>query len=566
MSKLNIRRPISSHLSPITTSGTITGRTHEGAPGYARDVKGELFTLGVSLFAGEATFYESAADRNTRFVGLVRQATVTDPVWTAAFLRWLRAEGNIRTASIMGAAAYVKAWGELRCAGGGLPTCQHPVNYWSADGAYCELVGHRLPDAVQIHPRRVVDSVLQRADEPGELVAYWLATYGRALPMPVKRGVADAMVRMGTQRNYLKHDSAERGVRWADVLNLAHPKPRSDNQDHLFGYAVTAPYTADLAPTEDLVMLAARRVLMGVPVASRRAWLTMRSPELVAADLAAAGITWEALAGWLQGPMDAKAWEAIIPSMGYMALLRNLRNFDAAGVADKVADAVAAKLTDPAEVSRSRQFPYRFLSAYLAAPSDRWSHTLGRALDHAVLNVPQLPGSTLILCDMSGSMDSALSDKSQMTRVQAAALFSVALAHRCGFGNVDLVGYASGHFVHSLQMGGSVLKQCERFTNRIGEKGYATYTEAAIRATYGAHSRVIVFTDEQSHDSPERAVPAHIPFYTFNLGGYQFSGHGASGKNNRHALAGLSDATFRMIPLLEDRANGRWPWEDAPTG
>jgi hypothetical protein len=552
MSKLNTRRSISSYLSPIRTEGTVTGRTYEGAPGYARDVKGELFTLGVSLFAGEATFYESAADRNTRFVELVRQATVTDPVWTADFLRWLRAEGNIRTASIMG--------------GGGLPTCQHPVNYWSRSGAGAVCLTHAGPmvNMAEIRPRCVVDSVCQRADEPGELVAYWLATYGRALPMPVKRGVADAMVRMGTQRNYLKYDSAERGVRWADVLNLAHPKPRGENQDHLFGYATTVPYVEGLAPTEDLVMLSERASLMAVPVERRRSYLDLPG---ISERFRVAGITWEALAGWLQGPMDAKAWEAIIPTMGYMALLRNLRNFDAAGVSDKVADAVARKLADPIEVSRSRQFPYRFLSAYLAAPSDRWSHTLGRALDHAVLNIPKLTGSTLILCDMSGSMDSALSDKSQMTRVQAAALFSVALAQRCGFGNVDLVGYASGHFVHSLQMGGSVLKQCERFTNRIGEKGYATYTEAAITATYGLHSRVIVFTDEQSHDSPELAVPAHIPFYTFNLGGYKFTGHGAGGAHaNRHTLAGLSDATFRMIPLLEDRANGRWPWEDAPTG
>jgi hypothetical protein len=50
--------------------------------------------------------------------------------------------------------------------------------------------------------------------------------------------------------------------------------------------------------------------------------------------LAAAGVTWEALAGWLQGPMDKAAWEAIIPSMGVMALARNLRNFDEAGVSD----------------------------------------------------------------------------------------------------------------------------------------------------------------------------------------------------------------------------------------
>lgn len=32
-------------------------------------------------------------------------------------------------------------------------------------------------------------------------------------------------------------------------------------------------------------------------------------------------MTWEAIASWLQGPMDAKVWEALIPSRGYTAPL-----------------------------------------------------------------------------------------------------------------------------------------------------------------------------------------------------------------------------------------------------
>src|SRR3712207_7767035 len=52
---------------------------------------------------------------------------------------------------------------------------------------------------------------------------------------------------------------------------------------------------------------------------------------------------------------------ALAPTMGYMALLRNLRNFDEAGMPDEVAAVVAARLGDPDEVARSRQLPYRFL-------------------------------------------------------------------------------------------------------------------------------------------------------------------------------------------------------------
>jgi hypothetical protein len=56
--------------------------------------------------------------------------------------------------------------------------------------------------------RQIVDSVLQRADEPGEALAYWTATYGRAVPKPVKRGIADAVARLYTQRSLLKYDTA----------------------------------------------------------------------------------------------------------------------------------------------------------------------------------------------------------------------------------------------------------------------------------------------------------------------------------------------------------------------
>jgi len=43
--------------SPVKTASTATGVTFEGAPGYARDRKSELFLLAVTNMVGEATFY-----------------------------------------------------------------------------------------------------------------------------------------------------------------------------------------------------------------------------------------------------------------------------------------------------------------------------------------------------------------------------------------------------------------------------------------------------------------------------------------------------------------------------
>jgi hypothetical protein len=97
------------------------------------------------------------------------------------------------------------------------------------------------------------------------------------------------------------------------------------------------------------------------------------------------------------------------------------------------------------QVRRSRQFPFRFLSAYLNVPSLRWGYALEQALDAATANIPELPGRTLILIDTSASMGQPVSRKSAMTMVQAAALFGLATAIR-NRDRADLYGFADGQF------------------------------------------------------------------------------------------------------------------------
>ncbi|GGS66552.1 RNA-binding protein [Planobispora rosea] len=512
--------------SPISTERTPSGRTHEGAPGYARDAKSELFLLAVSNMVGEDTFYEKAGDRDERFRTLVHRVAVEDGAWMARFLPWLRGVANMRTAPIVAALESVRAR---------LDAGRHGLN------------------------RQLVDSVLQRADEPGEALAYWMARYGRAVPKPVKRGIADAVRRLYGERSLLKYDGDARGFRFGDVIDLVHPAPAADKpwQGELFTHALDRGHDRDKPIPEALTTLRARAELTALPVGERRA---------VLADpgrLAAAGMTWEALAGWLQGPMDARAWEAVIPSMGYMALLRNLRNLDGAGISDEVAARVAAKLADPGEVARSRQLPFRFYSAHRTAPSQRWGHALDRALTLATGNVPSFGGRTLVLVDTSASMSSGgISARSTVTPVQAAALFGVALTARGE--RVDLYGFADGVFRHRIGRGASVLKEVERFCARIGEVGHGTQIADSVRRTYAGHDRVVILSDMQTMSGYHGggvtdAVPAHVPMYGFNLQGYRNAAM-PTGSGNRHEFGGFSDATFRMIPLLETGTGAGWPF------
>lgn len=550
MSRFNTAAAAPAVHSPIATEHTPSTRTAEGGAGYARaDAKSELFLLAVSNFVSTDTFYERAGARDERFERLVRQVAVEDPAWTARFTAWLRGEANMRTASLVAAAEAVRARLTSRAVGNVHPTPEGPAQpMWN---------------------RALIAAACQRADEPGELLAYWTGRFGRAIPKPVKRGLADAAARLYTERSLLKYDGDSKGYRFGDVIDLVHPSPAADKarwQGDLFRHALDRRHQRGNEIPASLATLIERERLMSTPVGQRRD--TLRNhPEL----LARAAMTWESLAGWLQGPMDADAWSAIIPSMGYMALIRNLRNFDEAGVPDSVAMGVAARLADPGQVARARQLPFRFLSAYRAAPSLRWAYPLEQALGLSLANIPALGGRTLILVDTSSSMDEAFSKDGTLRRWDAAALFGLALGHRCA--HADLLSFSStarylgqldGAHVKPfpLTAGESVLRALERWRNGGWFLGGGTATAAAVRATYRGHDRVVIVTDEQAaRDGHEvtAAVPQQVPLYTWNLAGYT-AGHAPSGSRNRHTFGGLTDHAFKIIPLLESGRDGTWPF------
>ncbi|MDT0608895.1 TROVE domain-containing protein [Streptomyces lancefieldiae] len=536
MARFNTRAARPAVHSPVKTTGEKTV-THEGAAGHLRDSKSELFLLAVSNMVGTDTFYEKGGQRDDRYTRLVRQLAIEDPEWTAGLLGWLRGEGNMRTAALVGAA---------------------------------EFAAERLLHGTPGYSRQVIASVIQRADEPGEMLGYWTSRYGRRLPKPLKRGIADAVQRLYTERSLLKYDTDSKGYRFGDVLNLVHASPNAAKpwQGDLFKHALDRRHGGDDAIPEQLAVLRKRANLMSMPVEHRRLFI-----EGNAERLAQAGMTWEALAGWLQGPMDKAAWEAIIPSMGLMALARNLRNFDEAGVSDEVAAQICARFTDPEQVAKSRMFPFRWWAAYKHAPSLRWAHALEQALGHSLTNVPRLKGSTLILVDRSPSMfpgyHFSTPHQSDITLAEQAAVFGAALALRAE--KPTLVEFGGGSKKIDVTKGGSVLKHIEAFGRING-----TDIPAAVKAHWFAHDRIVIVTDEQTRPgwlpsnmwghggmretAIDNLVPKATPVYMWNMAGYK-PGAMPSGKTGRHTFGGLTDHAFRVIPLLESARDAAWPWE-----
>jgi hypothetical protein len=505
--------------SPIVTEAAPAGVTHEGRPGYARDTKSELFLLAVANMVGESTFYEAAGDRDTRYAALIHEVAAADPTWTARFLHWLRTDGNMRSASLVGALEAAKA-----------------------------MVAAKVPGA-----RQIVASVLQRADEPGEALAYWTSRYGRAIPKPVKRGIADRVAELYSEYALLKYDTASRGFRFADVIDLVHPAPARPWQGDLFEVALERRRNRAGEPRDSLPMLAANATL--------RAEAATNPAVLLDVDrLREAGMTWEDVLSLAGDRLDkADVWTAMIPAMGYMALLRNLRNFDQAGVSDTVAAQVAERLADPGQVAQSRQFPFRFYAAHNAVQSLRWGHALEKALAASLANVPVLPGRTLILIDQSPSMFPGgwwtyQATHRDIANADLAKLFGAALALRAS--DATLVGYGHGNYRVPFAPGEAVLRLMGKFRQEGGTDAYG-----AAHDHFDRHDRIVVVTDGENNGhrfgSYEQAgVPRTVPIYTWNIGGYKLAQD--PGGPNRHVFAGLTDAAFRMVPLVEAGRSAGW--------
>jgi uncharacterized protein with von Willebrand factor type A (vWA) domain len=178
--------------------------------------------------------------------------------------------------------------------------------------------------------------------------------------------------------------------------------------------------------------------------------------------------------------------------------------------------------------------PFRYVAAARAAP--RFEPWLDQALAEQVLEQPVLAGRTIILADVSGSMNAALSARSDLMRMDAAATLAsivpgevrvftfanavVEVPPRRGMAGVDAV-------KRSQSWGGTELGKAVRHVNRL------------------PHDRLIVITDEQSHDAVPEPTARHA--YMVNVASYR----NGVGYGRWTRVDGFSEAVLRFIAAHE---------------
>ncbi|MBF8193811.1 TROVE domain-containing protein [Nonomuraea sp. K274] len=406
-------------------------------------------------------------------------------------------------------------------------TARHAVLRRLRLAALAELVQARLETSAT-GTRHLLNLCLHRADEPGELLAYWLHWYGRALPQPVKRGVADAVVRLYDEPALATYDSPGAPLRFADVLALTHPVPQGETQTAVFRHAVARRRGDVNDIPAALPQLRARRALYWIP-ASRRPALFER-PE-IGRNLAEAAMTWATLQRWLLGTMTGPAWAAVVPSMSYQDRLAHLADFDRDGLPDESAHQVAEDLTAPASVLLSGVTPLEVYPAWRSMRGTRWSRALGLAMDLSLVNVPALPGRTLVLIDRSDLM--AGPGYGGLTRAEAAAILGAALACRAARAKIVVLGTTAATL--PVRPGQRPLDLIDRFP----DAGGSAHPAQAIRTHAAGYDRVVVLTH------PDQAAEA---------------AEAVTGPGQEHVITDATSGWFTAIPHVEMARTADWPF------
>jgi 60 kDa SS-A/Ro ribonucleoprotein len=345
-----------------------------------------------------------------------------------------------------------------------------------------------LADTGRVVPGLVsstLEQVIWRADELGEFVSLYWRGGKTPLSAQVKKGLAAALRKFDAYQ-LAKYDRAAK-VRLRDVLFLTHAKPADEAQAEL--------------------------------------WKKLAANELAAPD------TWEvALSG---GADKAETFARLLRDrkLGYLALLRNLRGMVEAGVdVELIRQALAERR------GADRVLPFRYTAAARACP--QLEPAIDQALVAAINGMSPLPGKTLVMVDVSGSMFVPLSSKSDLTRADAAATLAAIIP-----GNVRVFSFSDSMVEVPPRRG---MAGVDAVLRSQPHSGTALAQAVAMANIMVPHDRIIVITDEQATD---RHVPDPIAkrAYMINVASYR----NGVGYGRWTHVDGFSESVLKWIAAQE---------------
>lgn len=500
----------------------------EGVPAFTMQPELELFTRAATAMMGEPRFYDpDARESDANIVELVHRLARTKPEFVLNVASFIRNEMHLRTVPLVILAETARI-----DKGSGLV-------------------------------RKAAPLIIRRPDELTEIIAYWQARYGdigskgkgEPFPNALKRGMADAAAGFDVWQ-IARYRAESAPVKMRDVIRVIERRRNFPFDSALRNYLVEG--TVD---PEALPVIAALRDL------GKKGSLDKEALDLIAQGRA----TWEQAV--MQFGNRKEVWEAVLPHMGYMAMLRNLRNFINARV---TMVPVLERLSDPEQVRRSKQLPFRFYTAYREMARLQTSHStrivdqtmkaLSRAIESSVENLPRIAGHTVIAVDLSGSMSQPVSRGSTVTLRQISSLMGALAAHICEEATVIVFADRIGIYRPKRRIG--VLASASDI--EAIDVGGATYAHKVVEHMLLEQvraDRLVLLSDMQCYGTPavswtdaaslnertkqfRKRVNPLLRVYSVDLAGYgnaQFP----QGDINTALLAGWSDRIIELIATLE---------------
>ncbi len=389
----------------------------------------------------------------------------------------------------------------------------------------------------------LTERVVQRADEITELLSYYAQSNRRTdikqlnkLSKQLQKGLAAAFNKFD-EYQFAKYNR-DTNVKLKDALFLVHPKAKDENQQALFNRIVNAELkTPD---TWEVALSAVGR----------------QTFESEAAKRAAVKACWEEM--------------IMANKLGYMALLRNLRNILEAEVNNEALNKACAYLSNEKAVANSKQLPFRFLAAYreLAALKNGLTgkvlDALEKAMVYSAANIAGYNENTrvVIAADMSGSMQTAVSGKSTMQRYEVGLVLAMLLQSRCE--NV-VTGIFGQTYKHVQLPHSNILSNTYNLSKMVGEVGHSTNGYLVIADLLQRRQvvdKVMLFTDMQLWDTAGstsiadlwkeyKKLAPHAKIYLFDLAGYGTTPLNVL-RDDVFLISGWSDKIFNVLSAVEN--------------
>ena len=371
-----------------------------------------------------------------------------------------------------------------------------------------------------------------RPDDLTEIVGLWNSRNpGKMIPNALRKAIKEGLENKWTGY-HLKKYFGNGNVKVSNLINISHPTPKNDEQRVLFKQALE-----NKLPKID-------------------------TAQTVNADL--------------KGEERAEKYAEMLKekTLGYMALLKNLKNILEAGVSDETVQNICSLLRNKNAVLKSKVLPFRFVQAYNIVDSmeiDKFkSKKILKAIEDGFvisagnINIVEKDEKIALLLDESGSMQgwgnySAGKSPFDIGKALMAAMLS-------GVDKSNALGMLWADDCSNVNIDKSPMT----FIKETTTKGGGTDIGAPLKKLISTSTfvdKIVVLTDMQMYDEwgnlgetfekylkKYRKINPDVKVLFWNLEGY---GKATPLKMNHNVLevCGYSDKMLEIVPKIWKNQN-----------